>query len=113
MAFDTRINIEILFGKPEVVVYEDMPEYLQQKYRLYITRRKNFLQLYKNLFEPFDDCLCPTDWLDEYDRKKSFIYIAEQLNLTRDEVKESYYSALDKMRKYMINKGIKVEDYVD
>lgn len=113
MGFDTRLNISILFGDHEVNTYEEMPHFLQQKYRLYITRRKNFLQLYKNLFEPMDDCLSPTDWLEEYDKKKDFAYIAEQLGLTVEEVRAAYKSALIKMKDYCKKKKIRLEDYID
>lgn len=110
---DTRLTIDILFGEREVTHYNELPDSLQHKYRLYITRRKNVQRLYKNLFEPQNDCLSPSEWEQEYEKKKDFETIAEKLNLPLTEVMEIYDSAISKMKRYCTKKGIKIEDYLD
>lgn len=110
--FDTRETIDLLFGKQEMLYYNEMPRIVQDKYRLYITRRKNFQQLYKNLFEPMDNCLSPSDWEQEYDSKKEFETIAHKLKMTIPEVMRVYNDAILKMRKYCDEHGIKLEDYL-
>ena len=102
---DTKERIGSLFNENEVEIYRKFTREMQEKYRLYITRR-----IYVNTFES-SDTMPPSQWIEQYQEKKKFIEIAEKLNMTEKEVMEIYNSAIAKMRKYCESKGIRIENY--
>lgn len=102
---DTKERIRSLFNENEVEIYRKFTREMQEKYRLYITRR-----IYVNTFES-PDTMPPSQWIEQYQEKKKFIEIAEKLNMTEQEVMEIYRSAIAKMRKYCDEHGIKLENY--
>lgn len=104
---DTKERIRSLFDENEVENYKRLSRLMQEKYRLYITRR-----IYVNTFES-KDTLSPSLWLEQYEERKKFTEIAEKLNMNEQEVIEIYNSAIAKMRKYCDEKGIKIENYLE
>ncbi len=97
---DTKEQIRSLFDEIEVQAYKNLSQQLQEKYRLYITRR-----IYVNTFYS-DDTLSPTKWLEQYEEKKKIEEISIKLGMTKQEVIDTYNSAIEKVRKYLIEKGI-------
>jgi hypothetical protein len=110
---DTRETIELLFGYQALCDYNSMPFVLQDKYRLYLTRRRIYGQLYKNLFEPTDDCLEPYEWLQQYEEKKSFEEISLILGISTSEVREIYNSAIEKLRQAFKNRKQDNTDFLE
>ena len=102
---DTKEEIRSLFNDNEVEIYRSFSRLIQEKYRLYITRR-----IYVDTFNS-KDTLSPSKWIDQYEEKKKFTEIAIKLNMDEKEVIEIYNSAIAKMKDYCIKKGIAVEDY--
>lgn len=95
----TKDNIVEQFGINQFCIYNDMGRILQEKYRLYITRRINVGNFKTN------DTLSPSDWLEEYNKKKDFEYIGEKLGITTKEVIEIYDTAISKMKSYCDKKN--------
>lgn len=101
----TKDSIVSLFGYNEFCLYNDMGRMLQEKYRLYITRRINANVFYNS------NTLSPSDWLEQYDKKKTFDYIASELNMSIEEVEEVYESALKKMKRFFDGKNLTSDDF--
>lgn len=110
---DTRETIERLFGKNAVYDYNNLPHIFQQKYRLYITIRMKRNILFKNLFEKHPNTMSPTEWLDIYEDKKTFEYIAYKLNISKKTAINIYNCAIRKMKLYLMKKGIDYRDLLE
>lgn len=104
---DTKKEILSLFNQNEVINYLNMSQLLKEKYRLYITRRITVNTFYS------DKTLSPSQWLEQYEEKKMFLYISKRLDMSLDEVIETYDSAINKIRKILKNRGIDNSDFLD
>lgn len=102
---NTKENIVEVFGYNEFCIYENMDNLLKEKYRLYITRRINC-----NIFDN-KSTMSPSYWLEQYNEKKTFEYIAKKLDLEVNEVIEIYNNALKKMKKLFDDKKLSSNDF--
>lgn len=110
---DTRETIERLFDKNAVYDYNNLPKVFQQKYRLYLTIRMKRNVLFKNLFERHPNTMPPNDWLDIYEDKKTFEYIAYKLNISKKTAINTYNQAIRKMKYYLMEKKIDYRDLLE
>lgn len=110
---DTRETIEKLFSKNEVCDYNNLPHIFQQKYRLYLTRRMKSNVLFKNLFERHPNTMSPNEWMDTYEDKKTFEYIAYKLNMSKKTTIMVYNMAIRKMKVFLMKKGLNYKDFLE